>query len=128
MNKISINNIFGDDGVITTKHNKLSVETMFTKINENDIKRKLNAKKCKKEKILQSMYDTKYKECLAKIHQSLDDNVKNIFYTIPFVYSKQHCDYSSLKCLEFISEKLIDNGFYCEIISNTQIYISWRNL
>ena len=129
MSKISISSIFGDDGAASSSNGgKLSVDNIFTKVNEDDIKRKITAKKNKKEKMLKQMYNSKYKDCLAKIHQSLNDETKNIFYTIPFVYSKQHCEYSSLKCLEFISEKLIDNNFYCEVVSNTQIYISWRDL
>ena len=74
------------------------------------------------------MYDGKYKNCLLQINTSLNEKEEDMFFSIPYEYSKQHCEYSSLKCLEFISHKLIDNGFYSEITSNTQIYISWRNI
>ena len=126
MNSISINNIFNIN--VSKNNEKISVENMFTKVNEKEIFNKLKAKKIKKERELKSMYDNKYKDCLTKINISLNERENDIFYSIPYEHSKAHCDYSSLKCLEFISQKLIDNGFYAEIVSNTKIYISWRNI
>ncbi len=128
MNKLSINNIFNINNDNKEKQEILSIGNMFSKINESDIKNKIEHKKIRRSKELQTMYDNKYKDCLSQINISLNNSDENIFFHIPYDNYKKHCDYSSSKCLELIAAKLNENGFYTEIISCTQIYISWRNI
>lgn len=125
MEKISINSIFGNY-CNCDKQENLSINNMFNKIDESDILNKLEAKKRRKEKELQNMYNEKYKECLIKINSSIMGNEEQIFYVIPFEKEKIYCDYSSIKCLEYISKNLTERGFFTQIITNTKIYISWK--
>jgi hypothetical protein len=128
MNKISINSMFNNYCDDVGQNKKLSIENMFRKINETDIVHKLKAKKTRREKDVKIMYESKYKDCLLKINSCVGEGEDAVFFTIPFDHEKKYCDYSSLKCLGYISEKLIEKKFYAEIISNTQIYISWKNI
>jgi Zn/Cd-binding protein ZinT len=134
MNNINIKNIFIDDNVknedcVNTLNvynlveskifsNNLDDEYIINKIKNNDKKEKNKTK---------DLYETKYKECLNKINNAIDLKLMDIFFIVGdnfFGYN----NYTSIKCLEYIQNKLRKKNFETLICSNKQLFISWKNV
>lgn len=81
-------------------------------------------KKEQKRLLLFEKYDYLYNVCLEKISNANSAGMTDIIYSIPlFILSVP--DYDSEMCIEYISEKLIHVGFNTDIISKTQLFITW---
>ncbi len=127
MDKFNIESLY-DMKITNNKKSDINVDTLYNKINETHIKNKLIANRTRLKKELHQKLEDSYNKCLGHIYTVLNDENKSTFYTIPFEIAQNKTDFSSIKCLKYISEKLIENDFYAEIISPTMLYISWRNM
>ena len=110
---ISVNNLTSS---ITNKH-IITDDFIINKIKYNEITEK---------KKLKELYDTKYSECLIKINNGIDICITDIFFEITNGYFG-YKSYNSRDCLEYIQKKLRKRNFNTLIISNTRIFISWKN-
>lgn len=78
-----------------------------------------------KEKLqLQSVYEKIYNQCLQQIE--LADNMKKEHTTveIPFIVYG-HNNYSQKECLNYVNDKLNQDGLDTLILYDKKIYISW---
>ena len=138
MNNINIKNIFSNNEFHNNSSNNInitdfSVNTLiesntFTKSISDDYiidKIKLN----KKNEIIKinDLYQTKYNECLIKINNAIETNLTDIIYTVGISYFGYQL-YNSHECLKYIQVKLKEKNFLTLIISNKDIFISWKNI
>lgn len=136
MNNINIKNLFIDNDINQedfTNSNTLNVYNLVESkvfINNLDDDYILNKIKTndKNEKVrTKDLYETKYRECLLKIDNAIDMNLTDVFFTVGdnfFGYK----NYSSVKCLEYIQNKLRKKNFETLICSKKQIFVSWKNI
>jgi hypothetical protein len=135
MNKININNIFGPNKKLKDCGNKkeeclninnLVKNNMFENSISNDflIDKIKNIKKKDTDKLF-NLYEIMYTKCLKNINNNIDSLTDCLFFSIDlFQYGYEK--YSSLECLEYIKFKLHSVGFYASIVSETEIFISWK--
>lgn len=98
--------------------NNLDDEYILNKIKNNDKNEKVKTK---------DLYETKYRECLLKIDNAIDMKLTDVFFTVGdnfFGYK----NYNSIKCLQYIQQKLRKKNFETLICTNKQIFISWKNI
>jgi|688.fasta_scaffold2011277_1 hypothetical protein len=96
---------------------KLTDEYLINKIKYNEFIEK---------KKVEELYENKYNDCLMKINNAIDINITDIFFQVNnghFGYKL----YNPYDCLIYIQDKLRKNNFDTLIISNTKIFISWKN-
>jgi hypothetical protein len=137
MNKININNIFSPNNKLKDTNNKneqcLNVENLvknnaFRSYISNDIlvKKIKNNKKKDSEKLFK-LYDSFYNKCLINIDNNINNLADYLFFNVDlFQYGYER--YSSNECLNYIKNKLLSVGFYAEIVSNFQIFVSWKHI
>ncbi len=135
MNKININNIFSPNTKLKNSENKkeecLNVQNlvknnMFENFISNDflINKIKNNKKKDIDKLF-SLYESIYTKCLKNINNNIDSLNDYLVFNIDlFQYGYEK--YSSLECLGYIKEKLDTSGFYSNVMSETEIFISWK--
>ena len=98
--------------------NLLNDEFLINKIKKNN--------KDEKEKI-NDLYETKNKESLIKINNSIDLNQTDIIFSVSTNYFGYN-NYNSLECLFLIQNKLRNKHFLTLICSKIDIFISWTNI
>jgi hypothetical protein len=136
MNNINIKNIFCNpnntndfnNGIESINvYNLVPNEKQSSELTDDYILNKIINNNLTEIKKTDELYELKYKECLLKINDAINIEITDIYFTVPinfFGYKK----YNPKKCLEFIQKKLRNKKFETFIISNTSIFISWKNV
>lgn len=141
MNNINIKNIFVNNNTYTQNVpqdktiniNNFSVNTLiesntFKKtISDDYIIDKIIKNKIIEKNKIDKLYDELYKECLIKINNSIELNLTDIFFSVGLTYFG-YPNYNSLECLNYINSKLKEKKFLTLIMSNKDIFISWKNI
>ncbi len=73
------------------------------------------------------MYEELYKYCLIKINTAIELNMTDIIYNVGLSYFG-FPTYNSFECLKYINSKLKEKKFLTLILSNNDIFISWKNI
>ena len=137
MNNININNIFSNsNNDINNNNNNIYNLSITNLIESNTFKNTLNDdfvinkiknnKKNENEKIIE-LYNTKYKECLLKINNTIDANLTDTIFSVGNTYFG-YKNYNSIECLKYIESKLKKRNFLTYIYSNRDIFISWKDI
>jgi hypothetical protein len=136
MNNINIKNIFSNN---TFQNNPnicigdFSVNTLVesntfnTKISDDYLIDKIKSNKKNEKKKNNDLYETKYKECLIKINNTIELNLTDIIFTVDVSYFGYQ-SYNSLECIKYIQEKLKEKNFLTLIVSHKDIFVSWKNI
>ena len=142
LGNINIDNLFNtnhtshisnpNDTIINNKivlnvHNLIQSKSFKSNVDENYIIHKIKNNDENNKIINIELYEKKYNDCLKKINDAIDLNLKDIFYKVDdnfFGYK----DYTSIKCLNYIQQKLRYKKFETFILSKNEIFISWKNL
>ncbi len=137
MNNINIKNIFSNNTLHNTNTNisisDFSVNTLVesntfnTTISDDYIIGKIKSNKLNEKNKIIDLYETKYKECLIKINNAIELNLTDIIFTVGISYFGFKT-YNSLECIKYIQEKLKEKNFLTLIVSNKDIFISWKNI
>ena len=139
MNNINIKNIFPNTGITDTNNNStinihdFSINTLTnsntfkSSISDDFIVNKIKLNKKNEIAKRDELYETKYKECLLKINDSVELNLTDIIFSVELSYFG-YKSYNSFECLNYIQKKLIKNNFLTLIISSKEIFISWKNI
>jgi hypothetical protein len=146
MNNINIKNIFiNNDNPFKGKNDKNDKNDNFLFLNEintynlasknkliyvvddNFIINKIKHVQKYENDLVIEVYQEKFKECLLKINDAIDINIKDIFFTVSTGYFG--CKkYDSHECLKYIEDKLRKKKFETLITSKIEIFISWRKI
>jgi hypothetical protein len=89
-------------------------------INILELHRKINAKKALQNEI----YETILSKCHKRIELITDNQKMNCFFDIP-IFIIGFPLYDLNKCVEFVMNALIKNGFLVKYYFPTYLYISW---
>lgn len=140
MNNINIKNIFANNilqnnlqekTIITI--NDFSVNTLVesytfkSTISDDYIINKIKINKINEKKKNDDLYEELYKNCLIKINTTIELNMTDIIYNIGLSYFG-YINYNSFECLKYIDNKLKEKKFLTLIMSNNDIFISWKNI
>jgi hypothetical protein len=133
MNNINIKNIFGINDTSKIFDIKVfnSIDLVKTNLKTNvtddfiidKIKTNIKIEEIK----INELYDKKYDDCLSKINDAIDIGLTDICYKLTkklFGYKT----YNPKICLELIQTKLREKKFETFIYSDTDIFISWKNV
>jgi hypothetical protein len=140
MNNINIKNIFANNILQNNSQEKtkisiddFSVNTLVESntfkptISDDYIINKIKNNKLNEKKKIDDLYEDLYKQCLIKINTALELNMTDIIYNIGLSYFG-YPQYSSFECIKYIQTKLNEKKFLTLIISNKDIFISWKNI
>jgi hypothetical protein len=140
MNNINIKNIFTTNILQNNTQEKdiisiydFSVNTLIesniykTAISDDFIINKIKLNKINEKKKNDDLYDDLYKECLVKINNVLELNYTDTIFNVGLSYFG-YSSYDSLECIKYIESKLKEKNFLTLIISNNDIFISWKNI
>lgn len=140
MNDINIKNIFANNilqnnlqekPVITI--NDFSVNTLVesntfkTAISDDYIINKIKSNKINEKKKNDDLFEELYKQCLIKINIAIELNMTDIVYSVGLSYFS-YPYYNSFECIKYIEYKLREKNFLTLIVSNKDIFISWKNI
>lgn len=119
--------------VPSKKGHRLDIESLFCNTPLNDepdisFSSDILLDKIKKRRKLKLKYFyNMLRYCYERINSADDDHITDIYFRV--LESIPECkSYTSLECLEFISEKLRMQLFDTIIINNTTMFISWKYL
>lgn len=150
MNNINIKNIFSNNSILTHKKNILndnidcinnsgSGPTIFSVnslIESNTFKKSISddyvvnkIKSLRQHEItkINDLCEMKYKECLIKINNSIEIGLTDIVFNIELAYFGYN-GFNSFECLKYIQNKLNAKNFLTMLMSNVEIFVSWKNL
>ena len=140
MNNINIKNIFANNILQNNSQEKtiisiddFSINTLVksntfkSTISDDYIINKIKNNKLNDKKKIDDLYEELYKQCLIKINTSVELNMTDTIYTIGLSYFG-YSNYSSFECIKYIQTKLNEKKFLTLIISNKDIFISWKNI
>lgn len=140
MNNINIKNIFTNNILQNYSQEKKNIDindfsvntlvesnTFKTTISDDYIVNKIKINKQNEILKINDLYETIYKECLIKINTVVELNLTDIIYTINLSYFG-YKNYSSFECLNYIQKKLKKKNFLTLLVSNKDIFISWKNI
>jgi hypothetical protein len=138
MNNINIKNIFSNNTLQNNQNTNICItdfsvntlvesNTFNTAISDDYIINKIKSNKKNEKAKINDLYETKYKECLIKINNSIELNLTDIVFTVGISYFGYQL-YNSLECIKYIQEKLKGKNFLTLIISHKDIFISWKNI
>lgn len=139
MNDINIKNIFAnnilqnsqDKTIISIKDFSVNTiiesNTFRTTITDDYIVNKIKSNKINEKKKIDELYEELYKECLVKISNALESNITDIIFNVGLSYFG-YPSYDPYDCIKFIEKKLKEKNFLTMIISNKDIFISWKNI
>lgn len=138
MNNINIKNIFANNTLQNNPNtniciNDFSVNTLVesntfnTSISDDYIIDKIKSNKKNEITKINELYETKYKECLIKINNAIELYLTDIVFSVGVSYFGYQT-YNSYECIKYIEKKLKDKNFLTLIISNKDIFISWKNI
>lgn len=140
MNDINIKNIFANNILQNHSQDKTSISikdfsintivetnTFKSTISDDYIINKIKSNKMVEKKKIDDLYEELYKECLVKINTALELNITDIIFNVGISYFG-YPTYNSYECIKFIDTKLKEKKFLTMIISNKDIFISWKNI
>ena len=140
MNDINIKNIFANNILQNHSQDKTSISikdfsvntlvesnTFKSTISDDYIINKIKSNKIVEKKKIDDLYEELYKECLVKINTALELNITDIIFNVGISYFG-YPTYNSYECIKFIDTKLKEKKFLTMIISNKDIFISWKNI
>lgn len=140
MNDINIKNIFANNVLQNHSRDKTNISikdfsvstlvesnTFKSTISDDYIVNKIKSNKINEKKKIDDLHEELYKECLIKINIALELNITDIIFNIGTSYFG-YPTYSSHECLKFIEKKLKEKNFLTMIVSNKDIFISWKNI
>lgn len=140
MNDINIKNIFANNILQNHSQDKTSISikdfsvntlvesnTFKSTISDDYIINKIKSNKMAERKKIDDLYEELYKECLVKINTALELNITDIIFNVGISYFG-YPTYNSYECIKFIDTKLKEKKFLTMIISNKDIFISWKNI
>ena len=140
MNNINIFNIFANNILqnnsqekSTISINEFSVNTLIesntfkSTISDDYVINKIKSNKINEKKKIDDLYEELYKQCLIKINTAVELNMTDIVYSVGLSYFGYTC-YNSFECIKYIETKLKEKKFLTLIISNDNIFISWKNI
>jgi len=73
------------------------------------------------------LYDEIYSICWNRIIKANEDGTTDLIFRIN-EKNNIHMEYDPLTCLILIRNKLWKQGLIAKVITNTQLFISWKNL
>jgi len=73
------------------------------------------------------LYDEIYSICWNRIIKANEDGKTDLIFRIN-EKNNIHMEYDPLTCLILIRNKLWKQGLIAKVITNTQLFISWKNL
>ena len=138
LNNISIKNIFSNNiNLQNNNSNEIKIQnfsvdtlvdsnTFKTSISDDFLINKIKVSKQNEINKTNDIYEIKYKECLTKIDNAIELNLTDIIFNINISYFGYKY-YNSIECLQFIQRKLKEKNFLTMIISNNDIFISWKH-
>lgn len=140
MNDINIKNIFANNILQNHSQDKTSISikdfsintivetnTFKSTISDDYIINKIKSNKIVEKKKIDDLYEELYKQCLVKINTALELNITDIIFNVGISYFG-YPTYNSYECIKFIDTKLKEKKFLTMIISNKDIFISWKNI
>ena len=138
MNNINIKNIFANNTLQNNTNtniciNDFSVNTLVesntfnTTISDDYIVDKIKSNKKNEITKINDLYETKYKECLIKINNAIELYLTDIIFSVGISYFGYQT-YNSYECIKYIEKKLKEKNFLTLIVSNKDIFISWKNI
>ena len=140
MNDINIKNIFDNNILQNHSQDKTTISikdfsvntivesnTFKSTISDDYIINKIKSNKIVDKKKIDDLYEELYKECLVKINTALELNITDIIFNVRISYFG-YPTYNSYECIKFIDTKLKEKKFLTMIISNKDIFISWKNI
>jgi hypothetical protein len=134
MANFTVSKLFPDEDGTTRRigTGKLNVNTLFkNKLEEDtnkifDSKTLLTQEKGRK-KVVHSYNMNMFNVCCDKIKSANSCGVKDIVFEV-MNFIPECPEYKPEKCLVFISEKLDEQHIGTVILSDTKIFITWKNL
>lgn len=140
MNDINIKNIFANNILQNNSQEKtiicindFSVNTLVesntfkTTISDDYIINKIKSNKINEKKKNDDLYEELYKQCLIKINTAIELNMTDIIYSVGLSYFG-YPFYDSFQCIKYIETKLKEKNFLTLVVSNKDIFISWKNI
>jgi len=140
MNDINIKNIFANNILQNHSQNKTTISikdfsvntlvesnTFKSTISDDYIINKIKTNKIIEKKKIDDLYEELYKECLVKINTALELNITDIIFNVGISYFG-YPTYNSYECIKFIDTRLKEKKFLTMIVSNKDIFISWKNI
>lgn len=140
MNDINIKNIFANNILQNNSRDKTTISirdfsvntlvesnTFKTTISDDYIVNKIKSNKIAEKKKIDDLYEELYKECLVKINTALELNITDIIFNVGISYFG-YPTYNSYECIKFIETRLKEKNFLTMIVSNKDIFISWKNI
>jgi len=140
MNNINIKNIFSNNSTSSfhPQENKINISDFSVKtlIESNSFKENISddyiinkIKLTKKNELVKTtnLYEIKYKECLIKINDAVELNLTDTIFSVGITYFGYN-NYNPNSCLLYIQTKLKNKNFFTSIISQKDIFISWKHI
>jgi len=137
MNNINIKNIFVNNNSCNISDNSninnisinnlVESNTFKISISDEYIINKIKVNKENQVNKIKELYETKYKECLLKINNALELNLTDILFSVDLNYFG-YPQYKSIDCLKYIEKKLKNKKFLTLLISQKDIFVSWKNI
>ena len=140
MNDINIKNIFANNILQNNSQEKtiisisdFSVNTLVesntfkTAISDDYIINKIKSNKINEKKKNDELCEELYKQCLIKINTAIELNMTDIIYSVGLSYFGYQY-YDSFQCIKYIETKLREKKFLTLVVSNKDIFISWKNI
>lgn len=140
MNDINIKNIFANNILQNNSQEKtiisisdFSVDTLVesntfkTDISDDYIINKIKLNKINDKKKIDDLFEELYKQCLIKINTAIELNMTDIVYSVGLSYFG-YPYYNSFQCIKYIETKLREKNFLTLVVSNKDIFISWKNI
>ena len=140
MNDINIKNIFANNILQNNSQEKTTISisdfsvntlvesnTFKTTISDDYIINKIKSNKINEKKKNDDLCEELYKQCLIKINTAIELNMTDIIYSVGLSYFG-YPYYNSFQCIKYIETKLKEKKFLTLVVSNKDIFISWKNI
>lgn len=140
MNDINIKNIFANNILQNNSQEKtvisindFSVNTLVesntfkSTISDDYIINKIKSNKINEKKKNDDLFEELYKQCLIKINTAIELNMTDIIYSVGLSYFG-YPYYNSFQCIKYIETRLREKKFLTMVVSNKDIFISWKNI
>lgn len=126
MPKLSIETLFPGTKYATRK---LDVKTISATLEEKKPEllniKILEEKKKKNEERAKKLYDIVYSSCIKKINDACRYGKNDIIFMIPD-NKLESIYYSKRGCIDYITDKLMENNLACIYLGQDQLFITWK--
>lgn len=140
MDNINIKNIFANNILQNNSQEKniisirdFSVNTLVesntfkSTITDDFLVSKIKLNRINEKKKIDDLHEEIYRECLIKINTAIELNITDIVFSVGLSYFG-YPTYNSHICIQHIQTKLKEKNFLTMIVSNKDIFISWKNI